>query len=247
MDNVSKYTSLENEEELWRNLREHGDEKARNLLIDAYQPLAKKIAAKIYSARIDEDIEFDDYLQYAELGLIESTDRYDPDNTARFSTYATYRIKGAILSGIEKYSEKREQIAFRKRHLNDRINSLSKNTNKAKNRDSFAELVEITVGMALSYMLEGTGQVEEKPQKEIDTVYENNAIGEVQKALIGYVDLLSEREQLIIQYHYFQHVGFDELASILDISKGRVSQIHKSAILELKCLFEKNSNLDSYY
>jgi RNA polymerase sigma factor for flagellar operon FliA len=238
---------MEDEEALWRKLREHGDKEARNTLIEAYHPLARTIAAKLYSARIDEDIEFDDYLQYAELGLIESTDRYDPDNSAQFSTYAAYRIRGAILNGIEKYSEKREQLAFRKRYLNDRVNSLSKKTSKVKHRDAFAELVEITVGMALSYMLEGTGQVEEKPQKEVDTVYENNAIRELQKELIGYVDLLPEREQLIIRYHYFQHVGFGELAAILDISKGRVSQLHKSAILELKRLFEKNRNLDSYY
>ncbi len=247
MDNASEYIPLEDETALWNKLREYGDEHARHKLILAYQPLAKRIAAKLYSARIDEDIEFDDYLQYAELGLIESTDRYDPNNAARFATYATYRIKGAILSGIEKYSEKREQIAFRKRHLNDRLKSLSGNINKAKNRDSFAELVELTVGMALTFMLEGTGQVEEKPKVDMDMVYENNAIEEIQVALLGYLDLLSEREQLIIRYHYFQHVGFDELASILGVTKGRISQIHKSAILELKKHFEKNSQLDGYY
>lgn len=246
MDYVSKSMHLEDEEALWRRLRQNGDQEARALLIEAYQPLAKKIAAQLFSARIDEDVEFDDYLQYAELGLIESTDRYDPDNAARFSTYATYRIKGAIISGLEKYSEKREQVAFRKRYLNDRIKSLSAK-NKFKNRDTFAELVELTIGMAISYMLEGTGQVDEKQNKDLDTVYEINAVDEIQRALIRYLDYLPERERLIIKYHYFQHVGFDELAAILGITKGRVSQIHKSAILVLKRLFEKNSKLDSYY
>ncbi|MEJ1357612.1 MAG: sigma-70 family RNA polymerase sigma factor [Candidatus Sedimenticola sp. (ex Thyasira tokunagai)] len=247
MGNAAKQISPDDEAALWDRLRSLGDESARLQLIEAYQPLARTIAAKVYSARVDEDIEYNDYLQYAILGLIESTDRYDPAQAARFSTYASYRIRGSILSGIEKYSEKREQIAFRKRHLNDRMASLSQSTKKAKNSDSFAELVELTVGMALSFILEGTGQVEEKPKTDLDMVYENHAIEEIQGILMDYLDLLPEREQLIIRYHYYKQVGFDELASILGISKGRVSQLHKSAILELRRHYEKNSQFDSYY
>ena len=246
MDTIDASTTLE--EKQWKLLRETGDESARYALIDQYRSLATQIAGKIYSLRTDNEIEFEDYEQYAFLGLIDAVDRYNPDSPASFSTYAGYRIKGSIFNGLEKFSEKREQIGFRKRHLSDRLNSLaSLDPDATVKKDVFSELVELTVGMAVAYMLEGSGQVAETKSNQIDLLYENHAIQEIRTALLGYLDQLSEREQLVLRYHYFQQVGFTEIADILGVSKGRVSQIHRTAIFSLKEMYENSFLLDNYY
>ncbi|MEW8228613.1 MAG: sigma-70 family RNA polymerase sigma factor, partial [Candidatus Thiodiazotropha endolucinida] len=61
------------------------------------------------------------------------------------------------------------------------------------------------------------------------------------------VDNLPERERLIIRSHYFHGMAFDDLANLLEISKGRISQLHKKALRKIRVDYEKNQRLDKQY
>ena len=73
------------EDQLWLLLREKEDQEARLQLINHYMPLARKIAAHLFSTRPDNEVEFCDYLQYANVGLLEAVDRYELNSGATFS------------------------------------------------------------------------------------------------------------------------------------------------------------------
>ena len=99
------------ESELWQQYLTKPTAEYRDILINKYSGYANILAAKLFASRQVLEIEFDEFKQFSMVGLIESIDRYNPSLGATFKTYASHRIKGAVLDGIEKYCEKQQQIS----------------------------------------------------------------------------------------------------------------------------------------
>jgi RNA polymerase sporulation-specific sigma factor len=86
------------EARLWRAFKVRGDVRSRARLIESYQPLVFKVAMQL---RLREAIVMD-MIQEGTVGLIEAVERYDPGRGVRFSTFATYRIRGRILNALHR-------------------------------------------------------------------------------------------------------------------------------------------------
>jgi RNA polymerase sigma factor for flagellar operon FliA len=234
------------EESLWRQHRDEGDPSSRSRLIEFYLPLVRRVAATFFARRADEQIEFDDYFQLGVLGLLESVDRYDFCRDAAFETFATYRIRGSILNGLEKMTEKRDQYAFRSRYLKERVENIALK-NDDEEEDLFTELVDAALGIAIGYMLEDTGIVC-APEKVGDcNVYRTQELAELRERLVLSVAELPEREKFVIQSHYFSTIQIHNIAESLQVSKGRVSQLHKRALKLLREQIVENRALDGYF
>ncbi len=97
---LQKVSLLRPDEEarLWRAFKRRGHVRSRARLIEAYQPLVFKVAMHL---RLREAIVMD-MIQEGTVGLIEAVERYDPDRGVRFSTFATYRIRGRILNALHR-------------------------------------------------------------------------------------------------------------------------------------------------
>lgn len=246
MESSSDHIDEAREGELWR-LSRAGDRTARDALIEHYMPLARIIAGQVYRRRPDEDVEFDDYLQYAHIGLIDAIGRFRPDTDAAFSTFAGYRIRGAILNGVQKETERREQYAWRKRLQKERIDSLKREGGGGKTQDLFAELVDIGIGLALGYMLEDTAMLSDTDAAHEQGPYRSEEMARLKQRVREAVDALPEREAVIIRYHYFHQMSMEELGDILEISRGRVSQIHKRALGLIRERFAAGGEIDASF
>ncbi len=88
----------EDEHRYWRQYREQNDIESRLRLIEAYQPLVFKV---VTSLRPPESIVMD-MIQEGTIGLIEAVERFDDQRGVRFSTFATYRIRGRVLNSLRK-------------------------------------------------------------------------------------------------------------------------------------------------
>jgi RNA polymerase sigma factor for flagellar operon FliA len=227
---------------LWQRLGEGGAE-ARSLLIERYLPLCRAIAAGLYGRRIADDADFADYMQYATLGLIEAVDTFDWRRGVQFNTFATYRIQGAIRNSIVSFSERREQAGLMYRLKKERADSIRQAADgaevAAKKRrgkaSAIRDMAEITVIWALSYLLEGSGMLAPRDEPQyVEQFYDSAELRELRQRLVGLVDALPEQERRVIKYHYFQNLEFTEIARIFGVTKGRVSQIHKHALLLLR-------------
>lgn len=86
------------EARLWEAYKGRGDARSRGRLIESYQPLVFKVMMQL---RLREEIAMD-MIQEGTVGLIEAVERYDPGRGVRFSTYATYRIRGRILNALHR-------------------------------------------------------------------------------------------------------------------------------------------------
>ncbi|MGI4848741.1 MAG: sigma-70 family RNA polymerase sigma factor [Janthinobacterium lividum] len=169
----------------WAAWRQQHDLAARTALIGAYLPHARLVAAVYYKRRIHDEIGFEDYFQLASLGLVESIDRYLPEQGVLFKTFSTRRMHGAILDGLDAMSEKNRQIAVRRKLQAERLARLADRTqaegsrsrtvfmpalpaaatgspaaSQARHQENlFRTLAQIGIGTALGILLEDTGMI----------------------------------------------------------------------------------------
>jgi RNA polymerase sigma factor for flagellar operon FliA len=228
---VNATVAPDEEATLWESFRRAPDADLRTRLIELHLPFARIMAAKVYAGRPSNEFEFDEYLQFATMGMLECVDRYDPVHGASFRTYASQRMVGAILSGLERLSEKQQQIAVRKRLAAERVESLRGDEAAPGSPEAlFASLARIAVGLALGSVLEDSGMYRTEEVPGQDTSYQSIELRQLQQRVRALVDTLPDRERRIIRYHYLNRLPFDHVAEMLGVSKGRVSQLHRRAM-----------------
>ena len=227
------------EAQLWARFVRDRDVQTRNRLIEHYLPLCRTVAGLVYARRGGLAVEFLDYMQFATLGLIEAVERFDPALGFSFSTYASPRIRGSILNNLEPLSEHYTQISLRKRIEQERLESLGAPGaagvgmgGKRKKHDLLASLADLTVGLALAHLLEGSGMVagREEEHSYQQEFYQNEERRHLEATLAKLVRALPDQERRVVQYHYYHALDFTEIAKLLELSKGRISQIHRQAL-----------------
>lgn len=221
---------------LWREFSAGGSASARRKLFDLHHVFARQIAAKHFLDRKSGDIEFADLCQLAYAGLLEALDRYDPARGVGFRPFARRRISGSVLDGLAHMSELREQVSFRKRVRTERLKSLT--IEKPETLDApeaMAALIEMATGLAIGFMLEGSGlYTAEEAADTRSSPYDSLAWKQLVEALKDEVSKLPPHEEKIVRYHYLHGLGFDQISVLLELSKGRISQIHRSSLRTLR-------------
>jgi RNA polymerase sigma factor for flagellar operon FliA len=170
--------------------------------------------------------------QFAYEGLLHAIDRFDPLRGIPFGAYARRRIIGSIADGTAQMTEMDAQYSYRRRAEKDRARSLSVD---AATADPLRALADLATGLAIGLMLEGTSLIE--PSDGADhrpNAYESLAWRELQALITREIGRLPERESVIIRQHYENGVSFTHIAQLLGLSKGRVSQLHASAVARLR-------------
>jgi len=233
------------DEVLWENFSNKVDDESREKLVLKYMPYAEIIAKHIFSKRVYEDIEYSEYVQLAMTGLIESIDRYQPGSMASFKTFSSKRIKGAIYNGLEKLTEKRSQSSYIQRKNRERIKSLA---SRQTSEDLFSDFAALTVNIAIGFLLDDSG-IYRDPENDIvpDNLYDDVVISTLKNNLKNAIAKLPALEKQIIEYHYFQQKSFQEISGAINLSKGRVSQLHKKAIIDIQSLLENIAGFDEAF
>lgn len=213
---------------LWRKARARGDIRSRSALFDRYREVARRVAGRHVRRRGLSDDWREDAEQFAYTGLIGAIDRYDPEAGAPFVAYALPRIRGSIIDGLARTDELGAVYRSRQRREKERTSSIVTGTGPEKT--ALATLEEIVAELALGLIMEQEAQASETRQNGFD----NLAWREMNAILAQRVDELTEPEQTVIRQHYQNDLHFSEIAGILRLSRGRISQLHKSALHKLR-------------
>lgn len=239
---------------LWRSLRQGADPGAREQLLALHLPYARVVAASYFRKRFNDEIEFGDYHQYASVGLLEAMERFDPDRGAQFRTFAARRMHGAILNGIERLTEKQQQISARQRARGERLEAVKELAVHAAGgaagqvprnpRQLLHFMAEVGVGLALAWMLEGTAMIDDPERAESVPFYRSAEIRQLRERLVAAVDALPPQERTVIRCHYLQDMPFEQVATLLELTRGRISQIHKQALLRLRGQVADHAGVD---
>jgi len=233
----------ERDRAMWLDFVQLRSRELRDALIERYLGLAKTMAARCYQRRADNSVGFGDYLQYARVGLVEAIDHFDPERAVPFEAFSSYRIRGAILNGLESESELAAQRAFWSRRARERFESLKQHEVQGDRRASLEELVNLTVGLALSHIIEHDGG------EIIDETlganpYAVTELTQLKRVVHSLLPALPERERELIRRHYDEHVEFQQIAAEWGVTKGRVSQLHAQALQQLRQLLGLRPRVD---
>jgi RNA polymerase sigma factor for flagellar operon FliA len=230
----------DDETALWNAYKTGNIPNARERLFSFYANFARNIARRHHRTQSWGDIELADVFQLAYAGLLEALDRFDLDMGTPFRPFAVHRISGSIRDGIARMSEMREQVSWQHRMRRERLQSLVGNADgQAGSMAAIEKLAELAVGLALGFMLEGTGLVanegaEQDGEISAGTAYDSLVWKETLTHLHRQIASLPDREQTILRQHYLNGMNFDQIAALLRISKGRVSQLHHAALMSLR-------------
>lgn len=240
MGSVSAAILPEEEAALWAAMPGPQRDAARHRLFEIHADFAHRLARRQYRLRARGDLEFADLQQFAHAGLLEAIDGFDSRRGAPFRSYASRRILGSIADGIARLSEVRSQMSARARARRDRVRSLlPDDPDMLSAADALETLIELAMGVAVGVMLEGTAlfvdDSEAPAPARQPSAFDSARWREITERLGREVAALPERERRILEYHYGERaLAFDTIANLLKVSKGRVSQIHRTALVTLR-------------
>lgn len=218
---------------LWHSFHASGDAATREHLIEHYARVARGIAATVYRTRTDDTVAFEDYLQYARVGLIEAIDRFDTLRGTSFEVFSSYRIRGAIINGLTRETELRARRSRWARRLAERERSIGESTLSDPSRASLEDFVSLSVGLAVGLLIdeEPAEQADESPGANPYAEVEANQLRSRVRELI---EQLPAREQEVMRGHYYKQLEFQSIAEAMGVSKGRVSQLHARAVERIR-------------
>lgn len=226
------------EASLWRSYIAKPSQDIRQELFDYYQPVASRIAAKHYHKRKTGSCELHDVEQLAYEGLLHSIDRFDPERGVPFSAFCRRRISGNISTGLEATSERSSQYSYRRRVERERMASLA--AKAEADEDPVSALSRLAALLAIGLMLEGEETVNPDTLATSDpNAYESLAWREMQNNLHDTISQLDKRDSYVIVQHYMKGISFAQIAEILGVTPGRISQIHRAGLMKLRELMKR--------
>jgi RNA polymerase sigma factor for flagellar operon FliA len=212
------------EQELWARLARDACREAREALFFRYAPWSRAVARDVYRRVRLPQLEWGDYTHNATVGLLEAMGRYDATRGVDFPAYAKPRVRGAVFNGLRVFlAESRRADGLERRR--ERVESLEQ---ERATDDPLGQLVELVTGLATGLLLESEG-LTESLYAGIDaaTLVERHQLQDLARDSL---QAMNEQERRVVQLHYFQYLPFVEIAALLGLTKGRISQVHKSAI-----------------
>jgi RNA polymerase sigma factor for flagellar operon FliA len=216
---------------LWQRWRAEGDNAARQDLVEMHLGFARIMAARLYARRYNDELEFAEYLQYAIVGLIECVDRFTPGQEATFRTFSAARIRGAVLDGVGRMSERQQQIGARQRMLAERTGALAR---QRRTDNVFDYLADVALGLACGYMLEGTALYIDQDLPVAENQYTRIELHQLQMRMKALIDELPDGERSVIRHHYLNQLPLTAIAQLLSLSAARITQLHASALARLR-------------
>lgn len=211
------------EQELWRRYRESKDLAARDFLFIRYTSWARTVAAHVYRRLKVIQVEWMDYVQNAQVGLLEAMSRFNETRGTDFMAYAKPRVRGAVFNGVRAILREESQRRSLLGERAERLDSIGSESSS----DPLNDFISTVIGLGLGHML------------ETEQFGQNDALARVEHHEFGLTlrDSLLElgsRERAVLLAHYFSHVPFQDIAKAQGVTKGRISQIHKSALAKLR-------------
>lgn len=235
-----------NEEKLWRQYTETKDIVIRNQIVEKYSYLVKIIALKIRGI-YQQYGDVDDVVNEGIIALIDIVDKFDLSKNVKFETYATIRIKGAIIDYVRKQDWTPRKVKADAKILSQAEKELNIKLGRKPNDNEIADFLQMdiaeynqivrnTLGTSIMSFEELVGEANLR-DREInydyelpEDLYEEKELNNVLKESISQ---LKEKERLVISLYYKEEIKLKDISKILNISNSRASQIHSAALEKL--------------
>jgi len=238
---------------LWLAYRTHRDLKVREELILHYAPLVSVIANKM-ALKLPSSVEAADLVSYGMFGLIDAIDKFDIEREIKFETYASTRIRGAIIDEMRAVDWVPRSVRTKARAYDVAYLELEAQLHRAPTNSELAAKLDMTAkelrqvqwqlsstNMVALDEVVGTGERLEmisaiESVQRITVVDPAHSYDEREsREILGRViDQLNEREKIIVSLYYFKGMTLAEIGRSLGVTESRVSQMHSALLVRLR-------------
>lgn len=222
----------------------------REKIILEYAPLVKAVAGRL-SMYLGYNVDYEDLVSYGVLGLIDAIDKFDIAKDVKFETYASLRIRGAILDQIRKMDWIPRTIRQKQKKIDAVLKDVEQRSGRQATEEELADglgitreelgewqsQMKITNVVSLNEFLEQGSEIPNERGKvsrdfeRPEEVFEQNELKEV---LSDALELLTEKEKKVILFYYYEELTLKEISRILEVSESRISQLHTRALQKMK-------------
>ena len=221
-----------------------------NSLLKQYSPLVRRLAHQMI-AKLPANVELDDLIQVGMIGLTDALSRFDAGQGVQFETFATQRIRGAMLDELRGSDWMSRGSRKQAREIEAAVHRLEQRLGRAPSESEIAA----EMGLALADYQELLGKVrgtqlvylEDMRGDEGDQDYLDRQVGDadanplaqlqdrrMREALVAAIKSLPEREQYVMSMYYEHDMNLKEIAAVLKVTESRVCQLHSQCVARLR-------------
>lgn len=199
--------------------------------------------AKHFKRKLPSHIELNDLIQSGYVGLLEAKKNFKPDVGVTFDTFASNRIKGAMIDDMRKNSWGTRESLRQLKLMGDAIHRIEQRTQQQATPDAVAKELNISVeehlkasqkiAIAQVMSMSVLEEVNALPGNDEDPE-EINEREEIQQKIKSLLMTLPEREKLILSLYYVEELTLKEISEVLELTEARICQLHAQALARLK-------------
>ncbi len=224
----------------------------REQLVQRFVPLVKRIAYHLM-ARLPANVQFEDLVQNGMLGLLDALDRFEEGFGAQFETYATQRVRGAMLDGLRENDWLPRNLRRELRRIEGAINALEHTHGRAPSERELADTLGVSLADYQKTLQEARGHqlvyfddfAGEGDEDFLDRHFTDNDADpsniledkNVKELLVKAIGRLPEREKLMMALYYEQELNLREIGEVMGVTESRICQLHTQAISRLRSQF----------
>ncbi len=241
-------------EKTWQEYIETKSKSAKDKLLVEYAQLVKYTAHRM-AVNLPSSVQVDDLISSGIMGLIKAVEGFDPGRDVKFETFATHKIRGAILDELRSLDWVPRSIRQKSRTLQRTYAKLENDLGRIPYDDEVAAELNISIKVFEEMLSDVTpttimsldesrsdGDGESKQLKIMDIIEDPQGTNplkemgfdETKRILKESIMGLPEKERLVIALYHYEELTLKEIGEVLSITESRVSQIHSKAIIKLR-------------
>ncbi len=239
-------------EKLWSAYAGENCEAAYNELVNSYLPLVRFIVSRL-NFKLPNHLEQEDLVSYGIFGLMEAIKKFDWTRGVKFETYASQRIRGAVVDAL-----RREQWA--PRSVADKLKAVQRAYQKFESEgitDVSEEQLAEEMGISLEALRDTMTEISQLSVVSLDEFLHGQEVDSISRAdtisdpkspnpaarvleeefrdyLAAAIEELPEKDRVVISLYYYEELTLREIGMILEVSESRVSQLHARALMRLR-------------
>lgn len=247
-------TSVE-EQKLWQSWKANRDPHAGDVLMRKYKPLVSYHVQRI-AVGLPKSVSRDELNSLGMMGLFDALNKFDPTRDLKFDTYASFRVRGAIIDGLRKEDWLPRSAREKTKKMDMLIEEMEQRLQRHVTPEEVAIELNITVDEVFQTIREHFAsnilsmdeqlQDDESDNKtfsirddSIKTPEQEAMQAELIQDLSASILKLNDKEQLVLSLFYTEEMTLTEIGEMLELSTSRISQIHSKALFKLRNLLTK--------
>jgi len=226
--------------------------KSRDQLIMQYAPLVKNIVGRLASKLPIDAADKEDLVNVGIMGLMSALEKYDKSRNVQFETYASFRIRGAVLDELRAKDWVPRATRSKDNKIENAMSALRKHLGRAPGEVEIAAQLGISLDEYFKLLDEARcvsvistedlppDYLEKYSREDIlEEINEGNPLNmlvdmEFREKLKQAIDQLPQKEKMVLSLYYFEELTMKEAGKVMDLTESRVCQLHAQAVLRLR-------------